>query len=185
MIKVECPSCKASYDLDERRIPQKGMNMRCPKCGARFLVAKSGGVTPPPGGATPSIRPTMTSGPPPAEAAAPPPQPPPTKKVMKATMVGAPGMKPPPPLLYHHRHLRRGHPSHPRFSQSRVLSKRLPQRQHLQTATKPRNRMLHPPKPLVSPLPRPKSPQNSRRAFLPPWPSLKIFPLLRRKLLRR
>ena len=97
MIKVECPSCKASYDLDERRIPQKGMNMRCPKCGARFLVAKSGGVTPPPGGATPSIRPTMTSGPPPAEAAAPPPQPPPTKKVMKATMVGAPGMKPPPP----------------------------------------------------------------------------------------
>lgn len=38
MIDVACPSCKASYQLDERRVPAQGMQMRCPKCGASFRV---------------------------------------------------------------------------------------------------------------------------------------------------
>ena len=45
MIKVECVSCKAPYELDERRIPDKGMKMRCPKCGTSFSVSKQGGAT--------------------------------------------------------------------------------------------------------------------------------------------
>jgi len=36
MIKVECVSCKSPYDVDERRIPEKGMKMRCPKCSTSF-----------------------------------------------------------------------------------------------------------------------------------------------------
>lgn len=39
MIKVACESCKASYELDPRRIPPTGMKMRCPRCGTSFSVA--------------------------------------------------------------------------------------------------------------------------------------------------
>ncbi len=42
MINVECPSCSAPYELDERRLPASGMNMRCPKCGESFRVTKDG-----------------------------------------------------------------------------------------------------------------------------------------------
>lgn len=38
MFKVECPGCKAPYQVDERRIPPNGLKMRCPKCGASFNV---------------------------------------------------------------------------------------------------------------------------------------------------
>jgi len=44
MRKVACPSCQASYDVDERRIPASGMKMRCPKCSASFLVMQDGSV---------------------------------------------------------------------------------------------------------------------------------------------
>ncbi len=44
MIKVECPSCSASYDLDEKRLPASGLRMRCPKCGASFQVSPDGKV---------------------------------------------------------------------------------------------------------------------------------------------
>lgn len=40
MFTVECDSCRASYELDERRVPDGGMRMRCPKCGASFVVDK-------------------------------------------------------------------------------------------------------------------------------------------------
>jgi predicted Zn finger-like uncharacterized protein len=40
MIKVECVSCKSPYDVDERRIPEKGMKMRCPKCNTSFMVGR-------------------------------------------------------------------------------------------------------------------------------------------------
>ncbi|MBN1655831.1 MAG: zinc-ribbon domain-containing protein [Deltaproteobacteria bacterium] len=42
MIKVICDSCNASYDLDEKRIPPKGMKMRCPKCQASLIVTPLG-----------------------------------------------------------------------------------------------------------------------------------------------
>ena len=38
MLKVECESCKAPYQIDERRVPPAGLKMRCPKCGHSFLV---------------------------------------------------------------------------------------------------------------------------------------------------
>src|SRR5690349_9830862 len=42
MIKVECVSCRAPYELEPRRIPERGMKMRCPKCGASFMVSRDG-----------------------------------------------------------------------------------------------------------------------------------------------
>ncbi len=38
MLKVECESCQAPYQIDERRIPKAGLKMRCPQCGHSFLV---------------------------------------------------------------------------------------------------------------------------------------------------
>src|SRR5262245_4598398 len=38
MFKVECPGCKAPYQVDERRVPSSGLKMRCPKCGTSFKV---------------------------------------------------------------------------------------------------------------------------------------------------
>src|SRR5450432_4113451 len=38
MFKVECPGCKAPYQVDERRIPSSGLKMRCTKCGTSFKV---------------------------------------------------------------------------------------------------------------------------------------------------
>jgi predicted Zn finger-like uncharacterized protein len=46
MFKVECDSCRAGYDLDERRVPEQGMRMRCPKCGASFVVHRPAGNAP-------------------------------------------------------------------------------------------------------------------------------------------
>ncbi|HWA73591.1 MAG TPA: tetratricopeptide repeat protein [Polyangiaceae bacterium] len=42
MFKVECPGCKAPYQVDERRIPPSGLKMRCPKCGSSFKVDQPG-----------------------------------------------------------------------------------------------------------------------------------------------
>ncbi|HSO37569.1 MAG TPA: zinc-ribbon domain-containing protein, partial [Labilithrix sp.] len=79
MLKVECESCKAPYQVDERRVPPTGLKMRCPKCGHTFLVTdpSKGGAAAPAPGAPPADRPKM-----------------------KQTMVGVgafgPGGKPPP-----------------------------------------------------------------------------------------
>jgi predicted Zn finger-like uncharacterized protein len=42
MFKVECEGCSAPYQVDERRVPPTGLKMRCPKCGASFVVHKPG-----------------------------------------------------------------------------------------------------------------------------------------------
>lgn len=44
MIKIQCPSCAASYELDEKRVPPVGLNMRCPQCTAVFRVHADGSV---------------------------------------------------------------------------------------------------------------------------------------------
>jgi predicted Zn finger-like uncharacterized protein len=80
MFKVECPGCKAPYQVDERRIPSSGLKMRCPKCGTSFKVdppadARRTGPSPVLGGALG----VGESAPPPAIA---PPNP------MKGTMLG-------------------------------------------------------------------------------------------------
>lgn len=51
MFEVACPSCKATYQVDERRVPPTGLKMRCPKCGESFQVAAPG--APAPGAAPP------------------------------------------------------------------------------------------------------------------------------------
>jgi predicted Zn finger-like uncharacterized protein len=40
MLKVECESCRAPYQVDEKRVPDTGLKMRCPKCQHTFLVKK-------------------------------------------------------------------------------------------------------------------------------------------------
>ncbi|MEM7136244.1 MAG: tetratricopeptide repeat protein [Myxococcota bacterium] len=75
MIQVQCPSCQASYDVDEHRLPVDGLKMRCPKCGHSFVV-KTDGTT--------------------QAASAPPPRP----KKRKMTQVGlGPGLPPPTPKV--------------------------------------------------------------------------------------
>jgi len=39
---LACPNCSAQYNLDESRIPAAGMQLRCPKCGTSFHVARPG-----------------------------------------------------------------------------------------------------------------------------------------------
>jgi cellulose synthase operon protein C len=46
MFTVECPGCKAAYQVDERRVPATGLRMRCPKCSTAFVVEKPAAVTP-------------------------------------------------------------------------------------------------------------------------------------------
>ncbi|HYP86559.1 MAG TPA: zinc-ribbon domain-containing protein, partial [Polyangiaceae bacterium] len=95
MFKVECPGCKAPYQVDERRIPSSGLKMRCPKCGTSFKVdppsdSRRTGPTPVLGG----VLGVADSSPPPAIA---PPEPnkgtmlgvaPQRSNPMKGTMLG-------------------------------------------------------------------------------------------------
>ncbi|MGO9713108.1 MAG: tetratricopeptide repeat protein [Polyangiaceae bacterium] len=83
MLKVECESCKAPYQIDERRVPAAGLKMRCPKCGHSFVVKNSGvAAGPAPTAAPPRVVPRGPEAAPPKPA---PPAPP------------APPAKPPPP----------------------------------------------------------------------------------------
>ena len=58
MLRIACESCKAPYQVDERRVPPQGLKMRCPKCGTTFLVTLSG--TAPLPNAAPPKTPQMT-----------------------------------------------------------------------------------------------------------------------------
>ncbi len=42
MLQVDCPACQASYEVDRNRLPDKGLKMRCPKCGESFRVLPDG-----------------------------------------------------------------------------------------------------------------------------------------------
>src|SRR5690349_20372972 len=93
MFKVECPSCKAPYQVDERRVPPTGLKMRCPKCGTRFQVdpppADPRGTSP-----NPVIGGALGSGDDPSK-----PPLPKKKPAMKGTMIGmAPASGPPRPV---------------------------------------------------------------------------------------
>ena len=56
MIKVSCPSCNASYEVDEHRLPDDGLRMRCPKCSESFQVHRDGSTAKSGGGAAPGAR---------------------------------------------------------------------------------------------------------------------------------
>lgn len=124
MFKVQCPQCAAPYQVDERRVPPTGVNMRCPKCGQSFVVTQPGepavpvkprtgvthsdvsrlrtgdsatmlGVAAPVQG-KPVVGPPKPSAPTPAAAGGPAPPPPRARdSALKKTMVG--GVAGPPP----------------------------------------------------------------------------------------
>lgn len=56
MIKVSCPSCSASYEVDQNRLPKDGLRMRCPKCNESFQVHRDGSTAKAGGGASPTAR---------------------------------------------------------------------------------------------------------------------------------
>lgn len=56
MIKVSCPSCNSSYDVDEHRLPDDGLRMRCPKCSESFQVHRDGSTAKSGGGAAPGAK---------------------------------------------------------------------------------------------------------------------------------
>lgn len=102
MFKVECPGCRAPYQVDERRVPPSGLKMRCPKCGTSFHVDPP---PPDPRGTNPHpvlSAPSMNAVEPPEPGAVRPPLPR-RKPPVKGTMIGVapplarPGAAPPPP----------------------------------------------------------------------------------------
>ena len=40
IMKVQCSNCKAVYQIDESKIPEKGAYATCPKCKTRFYIKK-------------------------------------------------------------------------------------------------------------------------------------------------
>src|ERR1041385_2353305 len=102
MFKVECPGCRAPYQVDERRVPPSGLKMRCPKCGTSFQVDPP---PPDPRGGNPNpvlSAPAMAAVEPPDAPGARPPLPR-RKPPVKGTMIGVapplarPGAAPPVP----------------------------------------------------------------------------------------
>lgn len=45
MFEVQCQGCQSPFEVDERRVPRNGMQMRCPKCNTSFLVKRPVGNT--------------------------------------------------------------------------------------------------------------------------------------------
>lgn len=39
-METQCPECKATYRIDDSKIPDKGVYARCPKCQARFFLSR-------------------------------------------------------------------------------------------------------------------------------------------------
>jgi len=94
MFKVECLGCQAPYQVDERRVPEKGLKMRCPKCGTTFKVepptqAASSSQAPAPEPESPRTaappKPFTSSGPDPASKLG---KPPAARDALARTMIG-------------------------------------------------------------------------------------------------
>ncbi len=104
MFEVRCQECQSPFEVDERRVPRSGMQMRCPKCNTSFLVkrpAAAGAAPAPPPVPASASRGPSAGGPPK------PPAPPPAVSISKAgvptgaaTMLGA-GVDLPLPLDPH------------------------------------------------------------------------------------
>ncbi len=43
-MKVQCEKCRAEYEIDESRVPPEGLQIKCPRCSATFIVARGGDV---------------------------------------------------------------------------------------------------------------------------------------------
>ena len=40
-MKAQCPKCKAVYNIDDSKIPEKGAQATCVKCKTRFPIKRS------------------------------------------------------------------------------------------------------------------------------------------------
>jgi predicted Zn finger-like uncharacterized protein len=40
IMKVECPKCKATYKVDENKLPDEGVTVKCKKCQNQFFIEK-------------------------------------------------------------------------------------------------------------------------------------------------
>ena len=40
-MKAQCPKCKAVYNIDDAKIPEKGAQATCSKCKTRFQITKN------------------------------------------------------------------------------------------------------------------------------------------------
>ncbi|MBI5495233.1 MAG: zinc-ribbon domain-containing protein, partial [Deltaproteobacteria bacterium] len=52
-MRISCPQCSSQYNVDEKRIPPQGVQIKCPKCLHAFVVqapAADAGAVPLPGG---------------------------------------------------------------------------------------------------------------------------------------
>jgi predicted Zn finger-like uncharacterized protein len=92
MLKVECDSCKAPYQVDERRVPAAGLKMRCPKCGHSFLVTMPS--SPGAGPAPPAPAVVQRAPPPPPAPGGPPPS-----RPQSSVGIGVPGFATAPPSI--------------------------------------------------------------------------------------
>uniref|UniRef100_UPI001F57764C zinc-ribbon domain-containing protein n=1 Tax=Anaeromyxobacter sp. SG26 TaxID=2925407 RepID=UPI001F57764C len=103
-MRVGCPHCHAAYNIDDRRIPASGLNVRCPKCRETFPVrpADTDGAARP-AGDEPVPLPGKTEGAvplaPPASAGVPLPPPPSAGVPLPAPRSVAAGVPLPPPAL--------------------------------------------------------------------------------------
>jgi len=43
-MKAKCEKCKAEYDIDESRVPPEGLQIKCPRCSATFIVTRGGDI---------------------------------------------------------------------------------------------------------------------------------------------
>lgn len=41
-MRISCPQCKSQYNVDEKRIPPQGVQIKCPKCTTAFVVHADG-----------------------------------------------------------------------------------------------------------------------------------------------
>jgi predicted Zn finger-like uncharacterized protein len=41
-MKVQCSNCEAVYQIDDSKIPEKGIHATCKKCKTRFHIQKKG-----------------------------------------------------------------------------------------------------------------------------------------------
>lgn len=76
---VACPKCKTKYKVDDSKIGDQGLKLRCSKCQTLFKVVKkpeAPSPTPPQPLAAPAPKPTTAPPPPPPPKPAPPPPPP-------------------------------------------------------------------------------------------------------------
>jgi predicted Zn finger-like uncharacterized protein/uncharacterized protein (TIGR02996 family) len=60
-MRISCSHCSADYNVDERRIPDSGLNVRCPKCQGTFPVRRP---APAPAGAAVPLPPPAAARPP-------------------------------------------------------------------------------------------------------------------------